>query len=279
MTLKAIVLDIDGTLLNEKKEISPATKKALIEAQQNGIKLILASGRPTSGMLIYAEELEMKQHHGLLVSYNGAKVIDCQTNEELFSQAMTVEEGRAVLEHLKKFDVKVMIDKDDYMYVNNVYDCDITHKGKKINIIEYESRGGNYKLCEIDDLAAFLNEPPSKILTAGEPEYLATHYQEMMAPFSDSLNCVFTADFYFEFTAEGIDKAKALDTVLRPLGITPEEIAAFGDGHNDITLIQYAGKGVAMENAVPELKAAADHITLSHNADGVPHMLEQLVNV
>lgn len=276
MTVKAIVLDIDGTLLNEKKEITPATKKALIQAQQRGIKLILASGRPTSGMLAYAEELEMKQHHGLLVSYNGAKVIDCQTNNELFSQAMTVEEGRAVLEHMKKFDVKVMIDKDDYMYVNNVYDCEITYKGNKINIIEYESRGGNYKLCEIADLAAFLTEPLSKILTAGEPEYLAAYYQEMMAPFSDSLNCVFTADFYFEFTAEGIDKAKALDTVLQPLGVAPEEIAAFGDGHNDISLIQYAGLGVAMDNAVPELKAAADHITRSHNADGIPYMLEQL---
>ncbi|MBO1307868.1 HAD family phosphatase [Enterococcus sp. 669A] len=277
MTIKAIVLDIDGTLLNDQKEITPATKAMLIRAQEEGIKLILASGRPTASMLNFAEELEMKKHHGLLVSYNGAKVIDCQTSDELFNQSMTLEEGKAVLEHMKKFDVKVMIDKDDYMYVNDVYNCDITYKGSKINIIEYESRGGNYKLCEIIDLAAFLDSSISKILTAGEPEYLAEHHQEMMAPFKDSLNCVFTADFYFEFTAQGIDKAKALDTVLKPLGIAAEDVAAFGDGHNDITLIRYAGKGVAMDNAVPELKAAADHVTLSHNEDGIAHMLNQML--
>ncbi|MEO1769702.1 Cof-type HAD-IIB family hydrolase [Candidatus Enterococcus ferrettii] len=278
MTIKAIVLDIDGTLLNDKKKIPLATKNTLINAQQKGIKLILASGRPTSGMLGFAEELEMKKHHGLLVSYNGAKVIDCQTSNVLFDQSMTVEEGKAVLEHMKKFDVKPMIDKDDYMYVNDVYNCDVTYKGTKLNIIEYESRGGNYKLCEITDLAAFLNEPISKILTAGEPEYLSAHHQEMMAPFKNLLNCVFTADFYFEFTAKGIDKAKALDTVLLPMGISSENIAAFGDGHNDISLVQYAGKGIAMENAVPELKAAADHITRSNNDDGIHHMLEQLLS-
>ncbi len=277
MTIKAIVLDIDGTLLNDQKEITPATKAILIRAQEEGIKLILASGRPTASMLNFAEELEMKKHHGLLVSYNGAKVIDCQTNDELFNQSMTLKEGKAVLEHMKNFDVKVMIDKDDYMFVNDVYNCDITYKGSKINIIEYESRGGNYKLCEIEDLAAFLDDSISKILTAGEPEYLAAHHQEMMAPFKDSLNCVFTADFYFEFTAQGIDKAKALDTVLKPLGIAAEDVAAFGDGHNDITLIRYAGKGVAMDNAVPELKAAADHVTLSHNEDGIAHMLNQML--
>ncbi|EAD4757395.1 HAD-IIB family hydrolase, partial [Listeria monocytogenes] len=108
MTTQAIILDIDGTLLNDDKKISPETKKALITAQQNGVKLILASGRPTTGMHVYAEQLEMEKHHGLLVSYNGAKVVDCATNEELFNQALTVEEGKAVLEHMKQFKVKVM---------------------------------------------------------------------------------------------------------------------------------------------------------------------------
>ncbi|MBC2256371.1 HAD family phosphatase [Listeria ivanovii] len=277
MTIEAIILDIDGTLLSDNKEITPATKKALITAQQNGVKLILASGRPTTAMHLYAEQLEMEKYHGLLVSYNGAKVVDCQTNEELFSQALTVTEGKAVLEHMKQFDVKVMIDKDDYMYVNNVFDCFVPYRGEEINIIEYESRGGNFKLCEKDDLAAFLDYPISKILTAGDPAYLQENYQAMMEPFKESFNCVFTADFYFEFTAQGIDKAKALDTVLTPLGISAENLIAFGDGHNDITMVRYAGTGVAMQNAVPELKEAANTITLSNNEDGIGHLLDSLI--
>ncbi|CAM2362412.1 Cof-type HAD-IIB family hydrolase [Listeria seeligeri] len=277
MTIEAIILDIDGTLLSDNKEITPNTKKALITAQQNGVKLILASGRPTTAMHLYAEQLEMEKYHGLIVSYNGAKVIDCQTNEELFSQALTVAEGKAVLEHMKQFDVKVMIDKDDYMYVNNVYNCFVPYRGEEINIIEYESRGGNFKLCEKDDLADFLDYPISKILTAGDPTYLQENYQAMMTPFKDSLNCVFTADFYFEFTAQGIDKAKALDTVLKPMGIKAENLIAFGDGHNDITMVRYAGTGVAMQNAVPELKEAANTITLSNNEDGIAHLLDSLI--
>ncbi|MBC1340728.1 HAD family phosphatase [Listeria welshimeri] len=277
MTTQAIILDIDGTLLNDDKKISPETKKALITAQQNGVKLILASGRPTTGMHLYAEQLEMKKYHGLLVSYNGAKVVDCQTKEELFNQTLTIAEGKAVLEHMKQFEVKVMIDKDDYMYVNNVYDCYIPYKGEEINIIQYESRGGNFKLCEKEDLAAFLDYRINKILTAGDPDYMQKNYQAMMAPFKNTLNCVFTADFYFEFTAKNIDKAKALDTVLTPMGIHAENIIAFGDGHNDITMVKYAGTGIAMDNAVPELKAVANSITLSNNKDGIAQALNNFI--
>ncbi|MBC1631084.1 HAD family phosphatase [Listeria welshimeri] len=277
MTTQAIILDIDGTLLNDDKKISPETKKALITAQQNGVKLILASGRPTTGMHLYAEQLEMETYHGLLVSYNGAKVVDCQTKEELFNQTLTIAEGKAVLEHMKQFEVKVMIDKDDYMYVNNVYDCYIPYKGEEINIIQYESRGGNFKLCEKEDLAAFLDYRIHKILTAGDPDYMQKNYQAMMAPFKNTLNCVFTADFYFEFTAKNIDKAKALDTVLTPMGIHAENIIAFGDGHNDITMVKYAGTGIAMDNAVPELKAVANSITLSNNKDGIAHVLNNFI--
>ncbi|MBC1628231.1 HAD family phosphatase [Listeria welshimeri] len=277
MTTQAIILDIDGTLLNDDKKISPETKKALITAQQNGVKLILASGRPTTGMHLYAEQLEMEKYHGLLVSYNGAKVVDCQTKEELFNQTLTIAEGKAVLEHMKQFEVKVMIDKDDYMYVNNVYDCYIPYKDEEINIIQYESRGGNFKLCEKEDLAAFLDYRINKILTAGDPGYMQKNYQAMMAPFKNTLNCVFTADFYFEFTAKNIDKAKALDTVLTPMGIHAENIIAFGDGHNDITMVKYAGTGIAMDNAVPELKAVANSITLSNNKDGIAHVLNNFI--
>ncbi|NKC68383.1 Cof-type HAD-IIB family hydrolase [Vagococcus fluvialis] len=273
--MKAIVLDIDGTLLTSEKKLSKLTKASLLKAQKQGVKVILASGRPTTGMLDLAEELELAKYDGYLVSYNGSKVIDVKTGEELFNQAMTVEEGKAVLEHMKQFDVTVMIDKDDYMYTNDVFSCTLDYKGQPLNIVEYESRGGKYKLCEKDDLAEFLDYPINKILTAGKPEYLQEVYQEMKAPFNNQLNCVFTADFYFEFTAQDIDKAKALYTVLSPLGIERKDVIAFGDGHNDITMLAYAGMGVAMENAVSELKRVADFETNSNDEESIANFLEQ----
>ena len=270
----AIVMDVDGTLTNNKKKITPKTKNVLLKAQEKGILLILASGRTTTGLIEFARELEMDKNHGMLVSFNGSKVVDCETMEELFNEPISVEESKEVLEHMKKFEVKPMIVKDEYMFVNNVFDNKIhTKSGEEMNIIEYESRGGKYKLCEIDDLAEFVDYPLNKILTAGEPEYLKEHYKEMMEHFKDRLSCMFTADFYFEFTADKIDKAIALDTVLKQRGISKDEIISFGDGQNDLSIIRYAGIGVAMGNAVDELKNEADEVTLSNEEDGIAYSL------
>lgn len=276
--IRVIAMDMDGTLLNSKKRISPRTKEALLAAEKAGIMLILASGRPTTGLMEFAKELEMDAYKGLLVSYNGSKVVSCSDGKVLFNHAMTVEEGKAVLEHMKKFDqVRPMIDRGEYMYVNNVYNQMIQLDGKDFNVIEYESRGGKFKLCEKEDLAAFADFPLNKILTTANPEYLQAHYEEMMEPFKDTLSCMFTGRFYFEFTAKGIDKAKALDSVLVPMGYKREEIMAFGDGHNDASMLEYAGRSVAMANAVEELKAQADEVTGSLDEDGIALVVEKLL--
>lgn len=275
--IKVIIMDVDGTLTNSKKVVTEKTKNALIKAQELGSILVLASGRPTSGLIDLAKELKMNEHNGLLVSFNGSKVINCETNKVLFNKTMSIEEGQSVLEHMKNFKVKPMIDKDDYMYVNNVFDNEVINNGEPFNIIEYEARGGKFKLCEQEDLAAFADYPLNKILTAGDPEYLEEHYKEMMEPFKDKLSCMFTAPFYFEFTAKGIDKAKALDSVLIPMGYKKEEMIAFGDGHNDASMVKYAGVGVAMENAVEDLKAIANEITLSNEEDGIAYTLSKYI--
>lgn len=276
MDLKAIVLDIDGTLLNDQKEISPRTRDSLLKAQEAGVKVVLASGRPISAMQRFSEELKMQQHNGLLLSYNGACVTDCATNETLFSQSMSDEVGKEILTHLANFEVKPMVTHQDYMYVNNVYDCMITAPPHGLkNIIEYESRGGNFKLCEVDNLAEFVDFPLHKILVAGEPEYLEQNWKEIMLPFEGRVSGYFSAPFYFEFTDKGIDKAYALDKSLQPLGISSENVISFGDGENDTSIIAYAGVGVAMGNAIDALKANANEITLSNNEDGIAHMLEK----
>ena len=88
--MRVIAMDMDGTLLNSQKRISPRTREALIRAEQEGVILILASGRPTSGLMGFARELEMEKHHGLLVSYNGSQVVDCETGKVLFNQAKLI---------------------------------------------------------------------------------------------------------------------------------------------------------------------------------------------
>lgn len=273
--IRAILLDIDGTLTNDRKEITPKTREALIKAQNNGVRLALASGRPDQGLVKYAKILEMEKHHGIFVCYNGAKVMDCQSGEVYFNQAMSIEEAKAVLEHMKKFKVSPIVAKGEYMYTNDVYSGFLKRNGDPINIIEYESRSNGYLLAEKRDLAAFVDFPVEKILNAGEPDYMKDHYEEMMEPFRDTLSCMFTSPVYFEFTARGVDKAKAIDTAFRKMGYEPSELMAFGDAQNDLSMLKYAGIGVAMGNAVEEVREVADYITLSNNDDGIATALTE----
>lgn len=273
---KAILLDVDGTLLNSAKQLTPRTKNALIRAQKQGWKLVLASGRPINGLMCFAQELEMDKFGGVLVAYNGSQVYDLKTKEILFEQTMSAKEVKAVLEHMKNFDVIVMIDRDEYMYVNDVFKK-IERDKKPFAVIEYESRSNHYLLCEKADLAAFADFPLNKILTAASPSYLKAHHEEMAAPFQDSLNSMFTSDFYYEFTAKGIDKAQALRKTMEQIGCKAENMIAFGDAQNDRSMLKMAGVGVAMGNATDELKEIANVVTDTNDDDGIATYLERCV--
>ena len=119
--------------------------------------------------------------------------------------------------------------------------------------------------------------PVDKLLTAGDPAYLQAHYEEMYAPFKQTLSGMFTADWYFEYTAPGIDKACALEGALPKLGIDASEVVSFGDGQNDKSMIEWAGTGVAMGNAVDEVKAVAQMVTANNNEDGIAVALDKLL--
>lgn len=273
MAIKAILLDIDGTLTNSKKEITPETLTALKNAQDRGIRLVLASGRPAKGLSRYGDLLDMWMHHGLFVCYNGARVIDCESKEILVDVTIKQELVTAVLEHMKKFDVIPIVTYGDYMVVEDVYHCMVKNGDQDFNVVQYESRMNNYRLMEVEDLAKFTNFPVNKILTAGDSDYLQAHWQEMREPFKDTLSCMFTSNFYYEYTSLGIDKGASLTTAMAKLGIKPEECIAFGDAENDIPMLEYAGIGVAMGNARDAVKEIADEVTLSNEEDGIAHSL------
>lgn len=269
MAIKAILLDIDGTLTNKDKEITPETKKALLNAQKLGVKLVIASGRPVKGLYKYGDQLDMANNHGLFVAYNGARVEDCETNEVLVDVTIPTDLAKDVLKHMQKFDVRPIVTHKDHMVVEDVYNCMIKDGERVFNVIQYESRMNNYKLMEVDCLADFQNEPTNKILTAGDSDYLRAHFEEMAEPFKGKLNMMFTANFYYEFTALGIDKGGALTIAMEKLGIKPEECIAFGDAENDIPMLKYAGIGVAMANSQQAVLDMADEVTLDNNSDGI----------
>lgn len=273
MAIKAILLDIDGTLTNHKKEITEETKKALMNAQAYGIRLVIASGRPAKGIFQYGDQLDMKMHNGIFVCYNGARVVDCQTGEVYVNVTIPKDTTKRVLNHLKQFDVRPIITHGSHMVVEDVYNCMVKDGTREFNVIEYESRMNGYKLMEVEDLESFIDGPVNKILTAGDSDYLQAHYKEMSAPFEGELSMMFTANFYYEYTAKGVDKGKALTIAMDKLGIKPEECIAFGDAENDISMLNYAGIGVAMGNAQQAVKDIADEITEDNEHDGIAKAL------
>lgn len=273
MSIKAILLDIDGTLTNDKKIITNHTKNALLKAQESGIKLVIASGRPSKGIYKYGDQLDMSNNHGLFVCFNGAKVIDCQSKECYVDVTIDVNTSKEVLRHMKNFDVIPVLYNDKYMLVEDVYNCNIKDGDRQFNVIEYEARMNGFKLMEVESLEEYVNLPQNKILTAGDSEYLKKVYKDMSKPFTDRLSMMFTANFYYEYTAKGIDKGNALKIALDKLNIKPEECIAFGDAENDIPMLKLAGIGVAMKNGQDCVKEIADEVTDDNNHDGIAKSL------
>ena len=114
-----IVLDLDGTLTNRDKVITPRTKAALMEAQRRGKKVVLASGRPTPGVLPLAEELEMKNYGGYILSFNGGMIMNCATGEVVFSQLLPQEANRRIIELAEEHRVDFLTYEDDHIVTNN----------------------------------------------------------------------------------------------------------------------------------------------------------------
>lgn len=277
MSIKAIALDIDGTLTNDAKVVTPRTKEALLAAQRSGIRLILSSGRPVQGLRAIAAELELQDNGGLLVAFNGARVIDAQTDEVLFDQPMEERALRALVGHMRDFDVIPWITEGKYLYVEHGCRHTITYRDAPFDIVDYERRMCDLELVEVDDLLEVCSRPQDKLLCASEPEYLQAHWRAMHEPFTDTLSGMFTADFYFEFMAPGINKGNALAGSLPKIGIDASEVIAFGDAQNDISMLEWAGIGVAMGNATDAAKAAADEVTASNNEDGIALALDKFL--
>lgn len=264
---KIIALDIDGTLTNSQKIITPTTKRKLLEFQQAGGKIILASGRPVMGIVPHAKTLHLKEYGGYILAYNGGCVIDCKTNDIVFQQTLPLTVVPEICEIIKNYPVGI-----------NTYEGEDIVVGNQINdYTELEARINGMGIHFVSDLAGYVNFDINKLLLSGEPAVIS-ELEKILAEKYEGILGVFKSEaFFLEIVPKGIDKALSLDKLLRHIGITTEECIACGDGFNDISMIQYAGLGVAMANAKEPVRAAADYITLSNDEDGIAHLLKSRV--
>ncbi len=266
---KMIVVDLDGTLLNPNKQINENNKKFLIEKQKVGYTLTIASGRPYLGIVDYAKQLKMDEYNGFIIGYNGALLYDVANDKVLINHSIKSDDAKEILTHLEKFDLIKMITKDEYMYVDNVYNCMINVNNEKRNIVDYESNAGNFLLCEKRPLSEKLDFDINKILIAQDPEYLLKHHKEISKPFINKYNMVFSEPFYFEVTSKFASKGLALSELAKMLNINLSEIIGFGDDLNDLSFLKIIGHPVTMENANAKVIEEIANICGSNENDSI----------
>ena len=268
MKYKLIAMDLDGTLNNDDKIITPRTVEKLMQAQAQGVRLALASARPSPGLFRERDALDMQNHRGILMSYNGGRIVDAGTNEVLYETSMDLEETRFVLRELEKLPVTPILDDGKQFFVTD-------KNGYKV---DYECWNNRMTCTEVENLADFIDFAPIKILMSADPAIIEDVQKTIAAFLPESLTVVKTAAFYLEVIPHIINKGQGVRDVCRAIGISPEEVIAFGDAPNDIPMIEAAGMGVAMGNADDRVKACADYITLSNNEDGIAAALDIFLN-
>lgn len=266
MNCKLIAMDLDGTLNNDQKQITEKTKKALMWAQESGIRLALASARPSPGLFRERDVLHLREFGGILMSYNGGRIVEAASNRTLFETCMDIENARSVLRLLEKLPVTPILDDGVRFYVTD-------KNGFKV---DYECRNNAMSCVEKQNLADFLNFAPIKILMSVRENEIASVQKQIAAVLPASLTVVQTAAFYLEIIPHNINKGQGLREICRLLGISPQQTIAFGDAENDIPMLHAAGMGVAMGNAAESVKAAADRVTISNNRDGIAFALEEM---
>lgn len=265
MNYQLIALDIDGTLTNDEKKLTPATRNALFTAQEKGLRLVLASARPSPGLFKLRDELEMSKHNGILMSYNGGRITDCKGNV-LSETVMDIEETRRILRFLETLPVTVILDDGKIFYVTD-------KNGYKV---EYECWNNQMTCKEVKNLADFLSFSPVKILMSLDPEIILPIQAKIAAYLPKGLTVVRTAPFYLEIIPSSINKGKGLRDICNIYSIQISNSISFGDSENDIPMLQTAGMGVAMANADEAVKKAANMVTSSNNEDGIFAALEKL---
>lgn len=264
MKYKILILDIDGTVTNSKKEITPKTKDALLRLQENGTIVVIASGRATKGVAPIADELELQRFGSYVLSFNGARIVNWKTKEDIYSKTLDPSLVKRLYKDATAHNIGIMTYEGDTIVAQppfNKYmkiEADITHM----------------PLVSVESFPDYVNFPVNKCLLPGEPEHLEALEPFFQSKYQNEMNIFRSEPFFLEAMPKNIDKAYGLSKLFQILGISREESVCCGDGFNDLTMIQYAGLGVAMANAQDSVKEVADYITASNDEDGIVQVID-----
>lgn len=264
---KLIAIDMDGTLLNDRHEVPEDVKHTLDEAKRQGIKIVLCSSRPIGGMRNYIKALNLDEEGDFVIAYNGSLVQDTHTNEVVAELSL----GHDDLEKL--YDLSVELKSPMHFFdAKGVYtpNADIS----EYTVLEAYLCNIPLGYRQVSDIPTNISIP--KIMFIDNPDNLQRTIQALPEELNEQYTIVQSSPYFLEFVHPSASKGNAVKKLAEQLGIKQEEIMSFGDNGNDLSMIQYAGCGVAMGNAIPEIKEAADFQTLTNNESGVAYAIKKL---
>lgn len=267
MSIKVIATDLDGTLTNSKKELTPHTQNTLKKAMDLGVKVVLASGRPYYGVKNLAQQLQLEQRGGYILCFNGAKLVNCQTKKVLFEQTIPQQEIE-VLDYLARHYHSTILTYTDDTILTTDPDDEYVQKEWKIT---------GMKLQKVETFSQVVTFPVNKCMMVGEGSHMAQVEQQVQLAVGGRLSVYRSEPFFLEIMPAGINKARSLEFLLNSLGCDKDELMAFGDGYNDLSMIGFAGLGVAVANAQKVILDAADYVSASNDEDGVAQAVEKFV--
>ena len=263
---KMIVMDMDDTLMNHENQMSPETESYLIDIQNKGYKVVLASGRPTEGMLLTAKTLQLDKFQSYVISYNGGKTVNVNTE--------TVEVSRTVSK--ENFDFIVDYCRKNGLFVLTYQDGFIVYEGEH-EYMNIESELTGLPMKRVDDLKDFIQEDVPKVMGVDYVPTITGLNKDLAGHFNEEIDVTTSKPYFLEFMANGVSKGNAVTELCKKVQVDLSEVIAFGDSANDISMLKVVGHAVAMGNANDDVKKVADEVTLSNSDNGIPHALRNLL--
>jgi hypothetical protein len=265
MKYKMLVVDMDDTLLTDDHEISSENKQMLLKAQEMGVYVVLASGRPTSAMIEYAKELQCDVNNSFMISFNGSTITDLKEDKVLFEHSLTKEQIHSIYDFSKENNIHIIT------YLN---DQIISERNSEY--IDMESTITGLELVIVPSFKDAVTTSAVKCLLLEEPNYLKTVEPLLKAAMPDLSVCM-SKPFFLEAAPNGVDKGAAIQILAEKLNIHSSEIIAVGNAGNDLTMVQYAGLGVWVGNVEDELREFGDVVVASNNDHGVAEVVRRFI--
>jgi Cof subfamily protein (haloacid dehalogenase superfamily) len=262
--VEALACDLDRTLIGKDVELRPRTRAAIALARDSGIPVIIVTGRMFQSVRRYALAAGISEP---VVCYQGAVVAEPVSGEFLRHVPMPLAEALEVIEAVSAFEYTVLCYVDDELYVALETPASDAYAGFQ-----------HLQVHAVGDLASWLPKAPTKLVTVGDPVELDALAVVMKEHFGPRLYISKSLPYFLEFAGPDVTKAAGMSFVADRLGFSRDASVAFGDGENDVELLEWAGYGVAVANAHDRVLAIADFVCPSVDDEGVAQVIEALVD-